>query len=167
MINATEPKPKHHRNWGKYLKADVAITEAGHDHIRITYAPALLEAIRELVNEKLVEIQWLTTWEGMANFGLAELIGVGRFPVANTREERLADHSKISWWKFSVAKRLAGQRPLIWTDDDLAGDPDARIWVTSRSWPTLAIAPSYRGGLQPREMDRIRDFALSACAERV
>lgn len=158
VLNAIEPKNKHRNAWGRYEKQRV---DGGFE---ITWAPALITGIREMIEDGLVEVQWLTTWMHLANGGLRVLLDLPELPVAATMDEFRRGNHTVDWWKLAAAKRVAGQRPLIWTDDDLAGSDDARLWVTERPWPTLAICPSYRGGLQPEEFQKIYDFAISARA---
>lgn len=159
VLNAIEPKPKHVTAWDGYEHADV---RADRSTYRISYAPTLVLGIRELIEDGNVEVMWLTTWQEHANEALRKLFGFPELAIASTREDFLSPAA--TWWKLTVAKRVAKDRPLIWTDDDLQNDEGAR-WVTERPWPTLAIAPSYRGGLQPTEFQMIYDF-ISAHAER-
>ena len=160
VCNAIDPKPKHVAAWGEYSKA--VVTMNGKSIYQISFSSTLMTAISELIEDGLVEVQWLTTWQDDANGQLREALGLPRLKVASTREEYL--DSGAMWWKLRTAKRVAMDRPLIWTDDDLQNDEASR-WVTERPWPTLAIAPSYRGGIQPKELEAIYAF-LSAHAER-
>lgn len=156
------PKTKHEQAWGHYERHEV---DVGDHRLRITFAPALIQGIRELIEDDLVEVQWLTTWMELANRGLRALLDLPELSVAATVEEFRGREHRLGWWKLVTAKRVSGQRSLIWTDDDLASSQDAGFWVTNRTWPTLAICPSYRGGLQPKEFQRIYDFAVSARAQ--
>ncbi len=64
------------------------------------------------------------------------------------------------WWKFDVVRRLVRadpQRPLVWIDDDLAGQRDVQDWVRT-SATCLLVAPHPASGLTEDDLRAVEDF---------
>lgn len=138
----------------------------------ITWAEPVADAITRIHGTGLVDILWLTTWEDAANESLGPLLGLPELPVASrVRPEGSGEgaHGFVGtragarrpWWKFDVAERILDPeplRPLIWTDDDLSWEPDARAWAEQRPSPTLLIAPATDVGLTAEHLAAIEEF---------
>lgn len=138
----------------------------------ITWAPPVVKAVRRIHATGTVDIRWLTTWEDAANDSLAPLLGLPELPVASRvrggdsgRSPRgftqTREGARSGWWKFDVAQRIldpAPYRPLIWTDDDLSWEPDARAWAEQRPSPTLLVAPATDVGLTAEHLEAIEEF---------
>jgi hypothetical protein len=77
------------------------------------HGAALLEAADH------AEVVWATTWGHQANTLVGPAIGLSVLPVVDCAN---AD----SGWKFDAVARYAGQRPLVWLDDDFDMYPTAR-----------------------------------------
>lgn len=152
VINALNPKNKHVRAWGGYASARVGF--------QIRYSPVLISRITGVVESDQAEIRWLTTWEREANTIPVPALGLPQLQVVSR-----AGHYGEGWWKLSAAQGVAGEHPLIWTDDDILQHYRAKQWLRAREAPTLGIAPSRRGGLQPQEMDLIEQFVRAYATE--
>jgi hypothetical protein len=99
------------------------------------------------------ETIWCTDWEAAANVQVAPLFGMpGDLPVLF--RERSA---KAGWWKFAAVTEVAGDRPLVWADDDMR--PSAREWARQRDADTLALTPTGTHGLSRDELAEIVAFA--------
>ena len=119
----------------------------------ITFAPDLMAGIRELHDRGSVDIRWLTTWGHDANRELRRLLDLPEFPVVG-----VPSHADV-WWKLPLAQQVAReQRPLIWTDDDLARSASALEWLDRLAQPALAIGPRPDVGLRPEHLDGIARF---------
>jgi hypothetical protein len=146
----------------------------------ITWSPAVVAAVREWLS--LADVQWLTTWGHDANVGLRALLELPELPIAGTyadvdaplsagtTDDAPAAHAGVApaardeltgrWWKFDVVRRLVRSdpaRPLVWIDDDLAGQRDIRGWM-EREARCLLVAPTMSTGLRPDELSLIRGF---------
>jgi hypothetical protein len=123
----------------------------------ITWSPSVVEAVRNTHRSRAAEVLWLTTWDDDANGDLADLLGLPPLPVAG-RADETADETTRGWWKLQAARRVHEadpSRPLIWTDDDLAFDPEAVAWISSRG---LGISPETRNGLERADLEAIARF---------
>lgn len=122
---------------------------------QITYEVDLLERMAKLHADGKIEIQWLTTWEELADAYLAEELGLPRgLTVAG--QYATAD-ANFRWWKHGTARQLfdLGHR-IIWTDDDLNFEPSARNWAVSAEGPQLIwFAPDERIGITHEFIDRV------------
>lgn len=123
----------------------------------ITYSATVTRMIREVSESRALEVLWLTTWEDEANGDLADLLGLPPLPVAG-RAVEVGAESRSGWWKLQVARSVqqqARERPIVWTDDDLVHDVDAREWIRSRG---LGISPVPHLGLEQVHLRKIRDL---------
>ena len=141
----------------------------------ITWAPGVIEAINRLHGERAADIRWLTTWQDEANGELSRLLGLPGFAVVprpSGSGARAGAHGFLgvragvagAWWKLAAARALLDsdpQRPLIWTDDDLVWEEEARAWANGRPGATLLVAPATDVGLTGEHLAAIEEF----CAE--
>lgn len=126
----------------------------------ITWTPEITDRIIALHNEGLVEVRWLTTWAELANEHIGPALGwpadliVVASPYAGSRTE---------WWKLAYAIDLAvDEQRIVWTDDDLSSDPDARSWLKQEdAADVLAICPDTRVGLTMEDVDEIERWLRS------
>ena len=85
-------------------------------------ARPVLDFIRGVHEEGLVEIRWHTTWQAGAN-KIGKALNLPKFPIVEAPEFngwRLHDHQG-GWWKVPASMRTLDEgRPVIWTDDDLS-----------------------------------------------
>ncbi len=146
----------------------------------LRWSPSVVAGVRRWT--ELADVQWLTTWGHAANAGLAALLGLPQLPVAGTHDapppvvtahadpdaDALAEVTPAApdplsgrWWKFDVVRALLadGPRPLVWVDDDLAGDADVRAWVRGHS-RCLLVAPHPLAGLTAPELAAVQRFLV-------
>jgi hypothetical protein len=135
----------------------------------ITWAPAVVEAIVRVHAAGVADIWWLSTWREAAVTSLSPLVGLPEMPVAG--QPGRISHGFVGspaptgtrWWKLAVARRLLDpypHRPLVWTDDDLVHQADAREWAEQRPSPTMLIAPATDTGLTAEYLEAIEDFCV-------
>jgi hypothetical protein len=144
----------------------------------ITWSPTVVQAVRAW--RERADVQWLTTWGHSANSSLRHLLELPELPVAGTYddEDRAAGdpdatgptHAAVApaapdrltgrWWKFDVVRRLVRSepgRPLVWLDDDLAGQSDVRAWMRAET-DCLLVAPDPASGLTAGQLAAVEDF---------
>ena len=187
VLNAVALQPDY-EVWTQWRRG-VARTDYRTRAWPIQWAPAVVEALCSCRACGRVEITWLTTWASDANDELATLLGMPLLPVAGAPPRRVrpspqsvaageasGTHAVVAgadaedpltgrWWKFDVVRRLAGDNPrrrLVWTDDDLAIEPEVMAWMRAHT-SSLLIAPDPRHGLTPAHLQAIDQF-LSAPA---
>ena len=123
----------------------------------ILWSPDLTERLLALHETGAVELRWLTTWWdkiGVLPFPSGLLV----CPVANDEDDYLrSDLGPEVWWKHPVARRIVERegRRVVWCDDDLGFDRDARDWVASEDGRVLGVCPATVPGLTPEHLDRI------------
>lgn len=115
------------------------------------------------------ELVWATTWEHDANtyvapaLGLPELpvIEVGRTPVSRSDLLPVPKFSStFCSWKASAVLDYAGQRPLVWLDDEFNREDEA--WArkrNARGWPTLLLRARPSEGLRPFHVNKALKWA--------
>jgi HAD domain in Swiss Army Knife RNA repair proteins len=150
----------------------------------ITWSPDVIDRLTDLLTARRVEIAWLTTWGEDANDELAALLGLPQLPVAGCPPSRVvtsgglsgtgrpaSTHAEVAgadaadpltgrWWKFGALRRLYAVdpgRPLVWTDDDLALEPQVTAWMRAHT-TSLLVAPDPRHGLTPQHLIAIDRF---------
>ena len=136
---------------------DIKTFKAGNG-FHIMFKPDILDRLAGLHEKGLVELQWLTTWEELADIHLAEELGLPRgLVVAGTHKD---DDGKFFWWKHNAASRLLNEgHRLIWTDDDLAFEVEAREWLDAQD-PQQIIwnGPDEKVGITHEFIDRVENW---------
>jgi hypothetical protein len=144
----------------------------------IQWSPTVASRVRAW--QDLAELQWLTTWGHWANEGLHALLGLPVLEVAGYPGDRPAgqpdeqdatalaevtaaarDELTGRWWKFDVVRRVVAAqpgRPLVWVDDDLAGEVDLQRWVLTAVPDCLLVVPGSRSGLTVDDLDDVDAF---------
>lgn len=113
------------------------------------WSPNLVERIRALEAEGLVEIEWATTWAPHAGL-LNETFGLHGAPMYLS-ENKTRD-------KFAAAVyQVQHGRPYVWTDDEHVPEVESAAWHYLNS-DALLIKPDGRYGLTPEHMDAIEVF---------
>jgi hypothetical protein len=143
-----------------------------HGSYSIKWNPVIIEAIKELHDKGVVEVQWLTTWGSGANGDLRELVGLDELKVAGepplyawggyNKNSYTTMEDRPSWWKHAVVQKFHEENPsrkIVWTDDDLAFEKEASNWVKGKK--ILAIAPRQAETLRMTDIARIRSFLYS------
>lgn len=148
----------------------------------IIWSPSVVSAVRAWQAD--ADVQWLTTWGHHANGGLRALLGLPELPVAGTwadvnapqhagsADDGAVAHAAVApaapdeltgrWWKFDVVRGVVHAdpaRPLVWIDDDLAGQREIRQWMQRES-RCLLVAPTMGTGLRPDDVTLVREFLV-------
>ncbi|WP_433066693.1 hypothetical protein [Dactylosporangium sp. CS-033363] len=136
--------------WGAELRRGTARSEGVDWPIR--WAPALVDRIRWLHGEGIVEVRWCSTWCADADalerlFGLPAL---GRAFGAGA-----PDGAKLA----AARGVLASGRRLVWTDDVEVPRDGPVLGELTAGGKGLLIRPHPRRGLRPRDLARIEAFA--------
>lgn len=135
----------------------------------IGWSRVVVDFINGLHAAGTVEVRWHTTWQHDAQ-AVADLVGLAVFPVAEAPEwaeagryvAKALREGLPDWWKVPAALLVVQQeqRPLIWTDDDIAYD--LRTFDKAANFDahqrTLLISPDDRRGLVPKHFRQIRQF---------
>ena len=144
----------------------------------ITWSPTVVDAVRSWQDR--AEVRWLTTWGHSANSSLRHLLDLPELPVAGTYDDVDGDpgdpdatgptHASVApaapdrltgrWWKFDVVRRLVRSepgRPVVWLDDDLAGQSSVREWMHVHT-DCLLVAPDPGSGLTADHLAAIGEF---------
>ncbi len=132
----------------------------------IRWAPALIDRIRSLHRDGVVEVRWSSTWCGFPP-QLDELSARLGLRLESAFGDRPAH---LCWGDMKANAALDAVREgrrLIWTDDDEVGA--ARELFTlladaARDGRALLIAPRSNRGLQPADLDAIEAFAAKGGA---
>jgi hypothetical protein len=103
------------------------------------------------------ETIWCTDWEAAANPQVSPLFGM----PGDLRVLFRGQSTTASWWKFAAVTAVAGDRPLVWADDDMR--PSAREWARERDADTLVLTPAGTRGISPDELVEIVAFARRHC----
>jgi hypothetical protein len=152
VLNAGRP------GWGGSPKRRPVWSASDQTSYLLRWAPALLDRIRALHVAGVVEVRWCTTWCPDAGEleRLWDLPPLARALDADPMPRGVACRPL----KLAAARDvLAGERRLIWTDDDaVPADRAARADLTAGG-RALLIAPRPNRGLQPPDLDRIEAFA--------
>jgi hypothetical protein len=133
------------------------IAEHHGDRFRIVAAEPVLDVVRRAHEEKLAEVQWLTTWEdGDAILTeMAPKLGLPEFPIAGRQSEF---PGWARWWKLPITQRVYAEDPdrdLLWTDDDISRFPAAKQWVNAHRDRITAISPNDGQGLIRAHVEKI------------
>ncbi|MGQ0842570.1 MAG: HAD domain-containing protein [Sporichthyaceae bacterium] len=142
----------------------------------IWFSPTVQRTVRRLHEEGLAEVRWLTTWGDNANGELRQLLDLPALRVVGAHlaapapvdtfetshgEAVAARTAAGEWWKLQALRELwerEGERPLVWTDDDLARFPAAGAWAERHVPARLLLAPRRNLGLTPRLLAEVERF---------
>ena len=144
--------------WGVPHGYEEAVTSDGY---RIKWRQDVIDAIREVHEDELFRIVWLTTWGSEANTLFAPLVGLPEFEVAS--EPYDIETYGADWWKLQVVQKWRGAYPnvrLVWTDDDLKVETVATQWA--RQHNSYVISPLPYVGLTTGDVGNIRAYARGA-----
>ncbi|MEV1315468.1 hypothetical protein AB0J14_05205 [Micromonospora arborensis] len=153
VVNARKP------GWGAAPRKRGCWSASDAYEYVMRWAPPLVDRIRDLHKQGVVEVRWCTTWCPDAD-------ALERLWALPTLERAFTDHVKgeeAHALKVAAARKvLADGRRLIWTDDDVVptdGELHDELVATGRA---LLIRPKASTGLQPEHMDLIEAFAKEA-----
>lgn len=125
--------------------------------------------------EERAEMRWATMWEQFAAIDFAPVAGFGRHwdYVDFTKHHEIRGASRsgmgVVHYKWAGILEVAGDRPLVYVDDDMAREHHA--WARRRDAagiPTLFVQPDPRTGYTRGHHDAVTAFldrvALSRAA---
>lgn len=151
VINAEYPDP----GWGETRDIDdIFVWPAGLQRIGLRYAPALVDAINQLVDDG-VELYWSTGWCASPTTPIvhaADLLGLRPGIVTPWRQ-----HLTVAEWKVAhVQAGVDNGARVAWVDDieidDLSSEQIQKLWVGE----PLLIPTESMVGLTPKHMEMIR-----------
>lgn len=154
VINVTRP------GWGgPPHKANVI---AAGEPWPIRWAPTLVDRIRRLHLDEVVEVRWCSTWCAYADV-LEDALRLPSLGRAFT--EPLNGNAAV------LAKTMAASavldvegRRLVWTDDEVVPHSGDLFDEQVADGRALLIAPKPNCGLQPDDLERIEAFAKESAA---
>ena len=151
VVNTSRP------GWGAAPRKGTAYA-AGTGYT-MRWAPALLDRMRRLHRDGVVEIRWCTTWCAYAD----QLERLWALPVLGRAFTDDINGHAAAVAKLAAARQvLAEGRRLVWTDDTevpLFGEVHDELVADGRA---LLIRPKASVGLQPEHLDEIEAFAKAA-----
>lgn len=112
------------------------------------------------------EMVWATMWQDRAPVALAPVVGFGAdwpwvdFAAHQGRVSSQRTGVGVGSYKFPGVVATAGERPMVWIDDDL--EPGIYDWAAERDAggiPTLLVQPSPAEGWTRAEYDAVLAFA--------
>ncbi|MDI2033824.1 HAD domain-containing protein [Paenarthrobacter nitroguajacolicus] len=140
-------------DWGgEWNIADAGILE-------VAFAPEVVAELNSLAEHPAARFVWLTTWERLAPEFLCPAIGLNGqdWPVLSSQ----GWDEGPEWWKLvALQKDLAatGSQRVIWLDDQLSQESDARSWAEYQQDRVLCISPDPRKGLSRGELEAVRAY---------
>lgn len=140
-------------DWGsEWTFADAGILD-------VAFAQEVVAELNDLARHPDARFVWLTTWEGLAPEFLCPAIGLNGqdWPVLSS----LGWDEGNEWWKLvALQKDLAGagSERIVWIDDQLSQESEARSWAEYQQDRVLCISPDPRKGLSRRDLEAVRAY---------
>jgi len=136
--------------WREWRHATVAdLTGQAYD---IDWSPIVADLITHAVAMG-VEVIFLSSWLGSSK-AVTEALGLQPLPWLDFD----TDPDVMPWPKLQLARQVAVNRPLIWTDDHIFRERGAEDWARQRQAPTSWHCPQSRIGLTQRMVREIGEF---------
>jgi hypothetical protein len=170
VVNACSPEPDT-QVWPRASWRAVRVRHDDGATWPILAAEPVLDFLRQTHASGRAEIRWHTTWQHSAVRHLAPALDLPDWPVAEAPEfsDRYASgnyagyrEAAKSWWKLRVAERvlLDENRPLVWTDDDIAWERtrSAALSMLLTHRGLHAVSPTTTVGLTARNLRGIGKF---------
>lgn len=114
------------------------------------WSPSVVTLLHEALSAG-VEVVWLSD----APLDSELMLEVGLPTLARVPHPVRGQHV---WPKLTAARAVAVNRPLLWTDADLAREHEALHWARTRLSPTLTLTPHILLGLTPKMVGQIRTW---------
>lgn len=149
-LNPYEAKPT--QRPGGYTTHRLTPTGWRGKPLRVWLAPEHGPLLLAFAERHDAELVWATTWESDANTMIGPVIGLPELPVIR--------FGGAPWqrknWKFDGVAEYAGDRPLVWFDDDFGiYHAEAQVFLARRGdRPTLLHHVSPRVGLTTLDLDQ-------------
>lgn len=141
----------------------------------VSYNPDVITELNALVDEQLVELAWLSSWDGAANRLLAPALGLTGAPFAVAEiGTRFGDRVRAGVWvkTLAVGRWMAENRqagaPLILVDDLLTEQSRGQMSAQRRSLEdvvepgSLLLATDAACGLLFSQVAEIRNHAQAS-----
>lgn len=125
----------------------------------ILWSKELIEEINTLTERDDITVKWLTTWGDLAALSLSPKIGLKGENWEFLVSEDMLDPYR--WWKlFKIQEDIEKTNPekVIWIDDDIPFERNAKEWVTTLATPIHAVHPRSEHGLSRYQWNGIIDF---------
>jgi hypothetical protein len=127
--------------------------------LRVLLNPDHGPLLTDLAAEHDMELVWATTWEGAANTLIGPAIGLPELPVISFGDSIYNKH-----WKFTAVLKYAGDRDLVWIDDDFGTTRTSAIddfMVRRGTAHTYLHQVSQRHGLTAKDVEVIARWATT------
>lgn len=128
--------------------------------LRVWLNPDHGRILKDLAHSLSAELVWATTWNHEANSFISPRIGLPELDVIDVPHPE-----KSNKWKWSAVAEYAGDRPLIWFDDDfgLSWHQEHRKTFEEKrkNIPTLLHSVSPRVGLMADDIVRAQQWGES------
>jgi len=140
-------------DWGnEWTFADAGVLE-------VAFAPEAVAELNDLSGHPAARFVWLTTWERLAPEFLCPAIGLRGegWPVLSSQ----GWDEGPEWWKLVALQKdlaSAGSDRMIWLDDQLSAESEARSWVEYQQDRVLCISPDPRKGLTRKDLAAVRAY---------
>lgn len=128
------------------------------------FRPAVVRRLERLVEQRLVDLVWLSTWSDRCTTELEPTLGFrGTYaviPMPDDSYNRFAGDPQ-SWWKAHAVEAWLADHPderAIWIDDDLAAPATYSYFSETYPGRLLLIAPEFSRGLTAEHFRRISAF---------
>lgn len=128
------------------------------------YRPSVIRRLERLVETRLLDLVWLSTWSDRCTTELEPTLGFrGTYPVIPMPDDsynRFAG-DPASWWKAHAVEAWLAEHPderAVWVDDDLAAPVTYSYFTETYPDRLLLIAPEFRRGLTFEHLRRILAF---------
>lgn len=171
VINSFSKKPpKNDTGWkGEWLRGDAVVPNdyptggwsmgSSSQTFSIFWSVELIDSLNKISEMDDVNIIWLTTWKEHAKTVLSPLVGINGQEWVHLDAGDVYDTK--DWWKLTAIRehvRETNPDRIIWLDDDLGFDYQARLWVNSLKNRILPITPNSNLGLTKKHISDILDF---------
>ncbi|MYM18874.1 hypothetical protein GSY69_02470 [Brevibacterium sp. 5221] len=128
------------------------------------YRPKIVKFLDSLVQKRLVDIVWLSTWSQRCRTEIEPKLGFhGTYPIIDMPDDsynRFAGDPS-AWWKARAVEEWLADHPgqrALWIDDDLAAPATYEYFRKKYRGRLLMIAPQFSRGLGEEHFALIRTF---------
>lgn len=134
-------------------------SESDRCEYRITWSPALADALIDMHIARVVEIVWCTTWCSEAHV-IEELLG---WPELERAIDVCPTPKGLECHRLKLAavNRELSRGPIIWADDEINLMATGRERDALREAGALLITPIGKAGLNPDHLAEIERFSTT------
>ncbi len=132
-------------------------------HYELHYRPKIVKYLDSLVDKRLVDVTWLSTWSQRCRTEIEPKLGFrGEYPIINMPDDSYNRHADDpdQWWKAQAVEEWLGAHSgrALWIDDDLAAPTTYEYFAQAYGDRLLMIAPRFARGLSEEHFAQIRRF---------